>query len=220
MFVGLMGRRSIAGMASDEHCFCLMCWSFIKPKHPKQLKVFPKTWTSQSAGPVTKTLSETSTSMDKPVVLNKESGMTFTVLIQCVSVCPAAVCESTSSLSDTSDLQEEWDKLQYYRWWRRDHSVNAVFNPVLLHQSIIIGWNVNKETPLHVCSYQKWSNKMYLSQWHVFASFSNAYRSFNTREHQAIPEENKSVFNRLNILTLFARPQIFYYILPNKDFLL
>ncbi|XP_056628087.1 uncharacterized protein si:ch211-131k2.2 isoform X2 [Triplophysa dalaica] len=38
------------------------------------------------AGPVRKTLSESSTSMDKPVVLNKES-----------------------------DLQEEWDKLQYYR---------------------------------------------------------------------------------------------------------
>ncbi|XP_057214944.1 uncharacterized protein si:ch211-131k2.2 isoform X2 [Triplophysa rosa] len=38
------------------------------------------------AGPVTKTLSETSTTMDKPADLNKES-----------------------------DLQDEWDKLQYYR---------------------------------------------------------------------------------------------------------
>ncbi|KAA0725574.1 hypothetical protein E1301_Tti018712 [Triplophysa tibetana] len=43
------------------------------------------------SGPVTKTLSETSTSMDKPAVLNKESGMTFTVQIQCMSVSSCSV---------------------------------------------------------------------------------------------------------------------------------
>lgn len=90
-------------MASDAHCPTLFN---VRPIHLDQTSkaILPKTILSQFAGPMTKRLSETSTTVDKPAALNKQSGMTFTALIHCVSVCVAAACKNTSSLSLTPQI--------------------------------------------------------------------------------------------------------------------